>query len=315
MRLEQLYIFEAVAETGSIRKASEQMFLSAQSVSKAVIQLEKEWNTTLLLRSRTGIALTEEGERAYGMIQKVLADVQQLNAHFHAESPRRQEQRNTIPVSLCSCAVMELFAFGTVNILMEKYPDTPIQIDKKSSVQIRELLFSNAREEKLPDLVLNNETPAMMGLFREKVEARYDCYFLFEDELCLQVPQNDPLAELERVPLSVLEHLPMLLFSGTPDRKTESEKILQDWGYELKNVSRISNIETCSQIALNHHRYCFVGVPSVEFRPLASVVYLPLERRIVTNQLMLVKKRRKNRRITNAFVRSMEDYFNVQRLW
>lgn len=53
MRLEQLYIFQEIAETGSIRKASERLFLSAQSISKAMIQLEAEWNTTLYLRSRT----------------------------------------------------------------------------------------------------------------------------------------------------------------------------------------------------------------------------------------------------------------------
>ena len=315
MRLEQLYIFEAVAETGSIRKASEQMFLSAQSVSKAMIQLEAEWNTTLFLRSRTGIELTEEGARAYTMVQKVLEDVRALSDHFHVKDATRREQQNKVPVSLCSCAVMELFAFGTVNTLMEKYPEVPIQIDKRSSVQIRELLFSTTREEKLPDLVLNNETPAKLATFREKTESRYNCYVLFEDELCLQVPQNDPLASLDRVPLSVLENLPMLLFSGTPDRRTESEEILKAWGYELKNVSRISNIETCSQIALNHHRYCFVGSPSVEFRPLAGVVYIPLEKPIVTNQLMLVKRRKRNRVIINAFVRSMEDYFNLRQLW
>ena len=107
----------------------------------------------------------------------------------------------------------------------------------------------------------------------------------------------------------------MLLYTGTPSQKTESEQILMDWGHELQNVSRISNIETCSQIAINQHRYCFVGYPSVEFRPMANVIYVPLERSIATNQIMLVKRRRKNRTVTNAFVNSMDDYFNLKKLW
>ena len=93
-----------------------------------------------------------------------------------------------------------------------------------------------------------------------------------------RIPQNDPLAEYDTIPLTVLEHLPMLLYTGTPSQKTESEQILMDWGHELQNVSRISNIETCSQIAINQHRYCFVGYPSVGFRP-------------------------------------MDDYFNLKKLW
>ena len=44
MRLEQLYIFEKVADTGSMRRAAEALYLSAQSVSKSMLQLEAEWN-------------------------------------------------------------------------------------------------------------------------------------------------------------------------------------------------------------------------------------------------------------------------------
>ena len=313
MRLEQLYLFYAAAETGSIRKAGETLFLSPQSASKALLQLEEEWHTKLFLRSRTGVTLTTEGEQAYILVQRLLEDVQALENHFQISSRARHEELR--PVSICSCAVMEPFAFGTVNILMEQYPNVPIQIDKKSSVQITELLFSTTQEEKLPDLILKNEMPENLVPLQKQSETNFNCYFLFEDELRLQVPQNDPLASLDYIPLSLLEDLPMLLYSGKPDIKTGSEKVLQQWGHTLKNVSRISNIETCSQIALNHHRYCFVGFPSVEFRPLAGVVYQPLERRIVTNQLLLVKKHRANRRITSAFLHSMEDYFNVQKLW
>lgn len=314
MRLEQLYIFQEIAETGSIRKASERLFLSAQSISKAMIQLEAEWNTTLYLRSRTGIQLTEAGEEAYLLIQKVIEDIAALNAHFHVQEPPVQDD-SQLPVFMSCCAVMELIAFGAVNILMVDYTNTPVQIDKKSSIEIRDFLCSTTNDSEMPDIILTNEVSAKLPALKKKTEKNYHCYFLFEDELCLQIPQNDPLAEYDRIPLTVLEHLPMLLYTGTPSQKTESEQILMDWGHELQNVSRISNIETCSQIALNQHRYCFVGYPSVEFRPMANVIYVPLERSIATNQIMLVKRRRKNRTVTNAFVNSMDDYFNLKKLW
>ncbi len=107
----------------------------------------------------------------------------------------------------------------------------------------------------------------------------------------------------------------MLLYTGIPSQKTESEKILASWGFELRNVSRISNIETTSQIAVNQHKYCLVGYPSVEFRPMAGVSYIPLERPISTNQLLLVKKSRKRDTLITAFVKSIDEYMDLKKLW
>ena len=158
---------------------------------------------------------------------------------------------------------------------------------------------------------------------------------LFEDELCLQLPKNDPLSRYEKIPLKLLGTLPMLLFTGMPTEKTESEQILEKWGYSLKNVSRTSNLETCSRLAVNQHKYCFVsyrngskdkkqnnpaqycfvGYPSVEFRPMANVDYIPLERQILTNQMLMVKRKRRNKTFTDAFIRSFDDYFNLKKMW
>ena len=107
----------------------------------------------------------------------------------------------------------------------------------------------------------------------------------------------------------------MLLFTGMPTEKTESEQILEKWGYSLKNVSRTSNLETCSGLAVNQHKYCFVGYPSVEFRPMANVDYIPLERQILTNQMLMVKRKRRNKTFTDAFIRSFDDYFNLKKMW
>ena len=82
MRLEQLYAFQKIAETGSIRKASAALFSTPQNISQAMIQLEKEWNTTLYIRSRTGVKLTEAGEHAYQLIQRILEDIDGLNRYF-----------------------------------------------------------------------------------------------------------------------------------------------------------------------------------------------------------------------------------------
>lgn len=291
------------------------LYSSPQNISKSMIQLEKEWNTKLYTRSRTGVTLTPEGEQAYILIQRVLDDIDVLNRHFHAQNAALPATEPPVPVSISSCSVMEPIATGVVNILLTEHLETPVQIDKKSSGELRRDLLHTDKEEDLPDLALLNIIPKMLPAFQKKIESRYHCYFLFKDELCLQVPLGDPLIRYEKIPLKLLEHLPLLLYTGTPKEKADGEKLIQRMGVELKNVSRIANIETCSQLALNQHKYCFVGYPSVEFRPLANVAYIPLEGSISTNHLLLVKKKRKNRTFTNAFVKSMDDYFNLEKMW
>lgn len=61
MRLEQLQYFQKIAELRSIRRAAEELYLTPQSLSKSVMQLEEELGVTLYSRTRTGICLTPEG--------------------------------------------------------------------------------------------------------------------------------------------------------------------------------------------------------------------------------------------------------------
>lgn len=316
MRLEQLYTFQKIAETGSLRKASTLLYSSPQNISKSMLKLEEELNTTLYTRSRTGVTLTKDGEDAYVLIQNIIDDIDKLNKRFNVSTEIISPEKIQ-PVYLNSCAMLEPIAIGTVNILLQDFPLTPIQIEKNSSLQIRSFLLSANKidNRELPDLIMMNTTQKDIELLKSKTINHYNCYYIFEDELCLQVPKNDPLSQYIKIPLEILTNLPLLLYSGSPRNKTESELILQEWGYELKNVSRTSNIEICSQLALNQKRYCFVGFPSVEFRPMPNVSYIPLERSISTWQLMLVKKKNINKKFSRAYINHFNDNFDLKKLW
>ncbi|MCD8362048.1 MAG: LysR family transcriptional regulator [Lachnospiraceae bacterium] len=312
MRLEQLYIFCKTVETGSVRKAGEALYTSPQNASKAIRQLETEWNTTLFHRSRTGMQLTAEGEQAYSMVQKILDDVESLNQYFHIPS---HGSTFLTSVSIISCSALEVLVTSICNSLLPCYTNIHLEIDKKGSVQIRDYLLSLRKTDEISEIILTNEIADYMDLYKKKLSSLYHCFFLYEDELCLQVPKNDPLAKYEYIPLDVLVNLPLLLYSATPKQKTQSELLLQEMGYELKNVSRTASIETCSQIAMNLHKYCFVGYPSVEFRPMANVTYIPLEKTISSTEIILLKKGIRKEPFINAFFDLIDSYFGLKRLW
>ena len=62
MKIENLKLFLAVAESGSINKTAEQHFLTHQSLGVILKGLEKELNCSLFIRTNKGVALSTEGE-------------------------------------------------------------------------------------------------------------------------------------------------------------------------------------------------------------------------------------------------------------
>ncbi|MBO5114557.1 MAG: LysR family transcriptional regulator, partial [Peptococcaceae bacterium] len=61
MRMEQLKYLVDVAETKSMTKTAERLFVTPQAVSKNIKQLEMELDTTLLVRTSAVVEFTHLG--------------------------------------------------------------------------------------------------------------------------------------------------------------------------------------------------------------------------------------------------------------
>ncbi|MBQ2837734.1 MAG: LysR family transcriptional regulator [Peptococcaceae bacterium] len=95
MRLEQLECFVEVAQSGSISKVAQQMFLTQQAVSLNIKQLEKELNCDLLVRSKKGVALTKEGEATLEFAKQVLVQKDELLKTIDELQNRAEEKKET----------------------------------------------------------------------------------------------------------------------------------------------------------------------------------------------------------------------------
>lgn len=63
MKLEQLRYLCDIEQTKSLSKTSSRFFISPQALSKSMQQLENEVGASLLIRSPSGMTLTDEGKR------------------------------------------------------------------------------------------------------------------------------------------------------------------------------------------------------------------------------------------------------------
>ena len=72
MQFQQLEYFVAIADAGSLNKASEKLFLTQPSLSTAIANLEDEINVKVFIRSKSGVELTEEGKKLYHYAKAIL---------------------------------------------------------------------------------------------------------------------------------------------------------------------------------------------------------------------------------------------------
>ena len=79
MKLTQLQYFMCISECGSFTKAAEQLHITQPSLSKAIAELEVEAGTTLLLRTKSGVQLTQEGQIVLEQVRNVSANAASIS--------------------------------------------------------------------------------------------------------------------------------------------------------------------------------------------------------------------------------------------
>ena len=90
MQLHQILYLKTVAETRSIRKASEKLFVSQQAISQSLHKFEEEYGVQLLNRSVHGVTLTEAGNYAVSIAEQILQLSDELENYFSEQAAINQ---------------------------------------------------------------------------------------------------------------------------------------------------------------------------------------------------------------------------------
>src|ERR671925_526235 len=75
-----LRAFTVVAEELHFTRAAARLYVAQQALSRDIRRLEREWHTTLFVRSTRQVSLTPEGERLLPHARRVLAAYADLAA-------------------------------------------------------------------------------------------------------------------------------------------------------------------------------------------------------------------------------------------
>ncbi|WP_434674435.1 LysR substrate-binding domain-containing protein [Pseudomonas sp. R1-15] len=80
--LQSMRLFARLAELGSFTKTAESLDIGRPQVTRSIQELETSLGVRLFQRTTRKVALTAEGERFYGRVQEILADISAATSMF-----------------------------------------------------------------------------------------------------------------------------------------------------------------------------------------------------------------------------------------
>lgn len=184
-----------VANTGSINKAAENLYMNQPNLSRAIRELEDSLGITVFERTSKGMKVTPDGEEFLGYARKILKQIDEVESIYR--HGRSGKQRFSISVPR-ACYISDAFARFT----------------KKIGGGSMELFYKETNSMRAINNILHSDYK--LGIIR--YASNYDKYFknmLDEKELAyemitefqyvLVMSAKHPLAGVEQVKMADLE--------------------------------------------------------------------------------------------------------------
>lgn len=301
MRLEDLEYFVAVADYGSMLKASDMIHVSQQCISRAIKRLEDECNVYLFERTNKGANLTEEGQKAYDIASNVLSHIIELKTLTKNNQNRKLllgyyiGYKEFIDVLLKILEFKNLgFSYSTMyfstEFLVREIEEENIDI-ALGQVELKD--YEQAKEYK---------NYKHMILLKEPVEVLVNAKYFATDDMFYT--HN-------------LKSFPVVFYSSSPSEIPLYERIAMQYG--VKNVAYKGNdlkygwklLKERNAIAL-FTRSLFQAVKNEkDFWGGQNLKLLPLDESIMIYTILMVKKSIYEFPETQRIVETIEDFFKV----
>ncbi|WP_039657446.1 LysR family transcriptional regulator [Clostridium tyrobutyricum] len=143
MNIKELSSFLNVCETKSISKASKELFISPQGLSKTIKNLEKELGVSLFVRSPIGITLTKHGEILERNAKSIIDDLEKLEHEMDSaikcdkEKIKLVSSYGVLRLLTPECILEFNRIHSNISLEYEEYPDMYIdEYVKKNKADI-----------------------------------------------------------------------------------------------------------------------------------------------------------------------------------
>jgi LysR family tcuABC transcriptional regulator len=227
MNLRQLKYFVQIVESGSLSKASRQLFVVQPALSQQMARLEDEVGKPLLVRSVRGVVPTENGQALYHHAKFVLRQIDEavLVARQEYANIRGRVALGLAPSTSC------MLGLPLLRHLKERYPGILLNI----VVGLPGHLEERARQSQLDVAILFSTTAASELTFEP----------LLEEDVFVIVPADSSLVPPGKDSLTVAEAAALPLVLSSPQHNLRRRIMLEfeRAGVDAHVVAEIDSLE------------------------------------------------------------------------
>jgi DNA-binding transcriptional LysR family regulator len=293
LNLNHLHYFYEVARHGSFTRAARELLVSQSALSVQIRALESSLGSRLFDRRSGGVVLTDAGQRAFAVAERVFADVDQLVADF-----RQSDRVLSGAVGVGTVNSIGIYVLpDLLNAYRAKYPDVRIHIDFRESERVMEQLIQGKTdlaivpwERSYPDL-------NALALTRQK--------------MFIVAPPDHPLVRAELVSPRDLEAHPFVGYHEGMHTRAMIDALFKRMAIAVHYAVESANAATIKHMVLAGMGLAFLpeSVVAVEIRR-GQLIRLDVPPLMMSQDVTLYT--RKNRTLPRAalgFVEFLKEYF------
>lgn len=287
VELRTLRYFLAAAQEGNITRAADILHITQPTLSRQIMELERELGTTLMLRGKNGLTLTDDGLFFRQRAEEIVELADRLEQNF---TERKSDVSGLIAIGASESVGSRLFA-RLIKRFSDKYPLIQFHLYNEMADNIKDRL-----EKGLVDV----------GLLLEPVDtSRYDFVRLSQKETWGILMRDDhPLAERKTIAPDEIAEYPLIL----PLRERVRNEILNWMRKEEKDLTIPLSYTLLSNAALMVEAglgcaFCLDGALAIHSSPHLS--FVPISPEHTTRSVLVWKKNQMFSPATALFIQEI----------
>jgi DNA-binding transcriptional LysR family regulator len=206
MTLAKYQAFITVVEQGSFTRAAQELNCTQSAVSHSIDSLEQELGFSLIKRGRSGVHLTDDGERLLPAVRNLLSSAEQLS---QTAAAIRGLDTGTVRIGAFTSVAVHWLP-GVLKAFQQDYPNVSCMLKNGDYFDVESWLTDGSID---------------VGFVNVPCGVKCECIPLMEDRLLAVLPLNSRFANYPKFPIVECEHEPFisLLESSAQDSRRALE--------------------------------------------------------------------------------------------
>lgn len=192
MNIQKYMAFVKAVEFGSFTKAAEALDYTQSAISRMINDLESEWGILLFERGRGGITLTSDGLKLFPQLKRVCNEHEMLLVQIE---DLHDIQSGIIRIGTFS-SVATHWLPNIIKMFKKDYPGIDFELLLGDYTEI-ESWISEGRVD--------------FGFLRLPTKTEMETIVVEQDRLMVVLPQDHPIANCDKFPISELVNSPFML--------------------------------------------------------------------------------------------------------